>query len=190
MKLRPTLLVLSALCLAGHAHAQKMAPGLWEHTVTMKGAGSGADGAMAQMQQQLESMPPEKRKRMEAMMANRGGSMPGGVGMMGGAPAVIKICITPEQAARDDMPQGDGNCQQTSRERNGKTLKFKFTCTGAQPMSGEGEYTSSGDKAYTGHVVIDSATPGQPGRMEMDNSGRWVSADCGDVKPHVAPAKK
>ena len=35
-------------------------------------------GAMARMQQQLQSMPPEQRKRIEAMMAQRGGPMAGG----------------------------------------------------------------------------------------------------------------
>ena len=35
--------------------------------------GGQMDGAMAQMQEQMKSMPPEQRARMEALMKGRGG---------------------------------------------------------------------------------------------------------------------
>ncbi len=49
--------------------------------------------------------------------------------------------------------------------------------------SGEGEYTLSGDKAYRGHAVVDTTVQGKPERIEMQQSGQWISADCGAVKP-------
>jgi hypothetical protein len=185
-----TALLAATLCAAGTAQAQKIAPGLWEQSITMKSAGGQMDAAMAQMQEQLARMTPEQRKQMEAMMGSRGGA---GMALATGKPASVKVCITPEQAARDEVPQTaqQGNCQQTSRERSGNTLKFKFTCTGDRPATGNGEYTFSSDKAHTGRVVVDTTVRGQPERIEIDNSGRWLSADCGDVKPRPsAPAAK
>jgi len=186
MKL-PTVLLLStaALCAAGAAQAQKVAPGLWEHTMTMKSQGGQMEAAMAQMQEQLSRMTPEQRKQMEAMMANRGGG--GAMAIAAGKPTSVKVCITPEQAARDEIPQTQqGNCQQTSRERTGNMLKFKFTCTGERPATGSGEYTFSSDKAHTGRMVVETMMRGQAERIEMDHAGRWLAADCGDVKPRAA----
>jgi hypothetical protein len=190
VKLRPTLLLAAWLSMAGAAHAQKITPGLWEHTVTMKMSGGAMDAAMAQAREHMDRMPPEQRKRVEEMMARNGGpSMAGGMGMMSGKPTVMKVCITPEQAARDEIPQSDPNCQTTSKERSGKTLKFKFSCTGERQATGEGEFTLISDKEHKGHVVVDALMRGQQARMELDNSGRWLAADCGDVKPRAAPKK-
>jgi len=138
-------------------------------------------------------MPPEKRKQIEEMMARQGKGGPGlaaGMGMMAGKPATMKVCITPEQAAREPFTSGQGNCQQLSQERSGKTTKIKFSCTredGAS-MTGEGQFTLLSDKEHTGHMVMDGVgRKGQPAHMEIDQAGRWLGADCGDVKPRPMP---
>jgi hypothetical protein len=164
------------------AAAQKLAPGLWEHSVTMKTDSGRMEAGMARMQQQLAAMPPEKRKQVEAMMAGQGM----GVGTMGagaGKPTVVKICLTPEQAARDEMPQSDGQCKQITQERSGKTLRFKFACSGERSATGEGEYTLDSDKAHHGRTTISSMAQGKPERMEMEHRARWLSADCGAIRP-------
>jgi hypothetical protein len=81
-------LVAGLLC-AGAASAQqpKLEPGLWE--MTMRVSGTGMDAAMAQMQAQMASMPPEQRKMVEKMMAGKG------VGV-GAKPNTVRVCITPE----------------------------------------------------------------------------------------------
>lgn len=162
------------------AAAQKLAPGLWEHSVTMKTDSGRMEAGMARMQQQLAAMPPEKRKQVEAMMAGQGMGMaaPGA-----GKPMVVKVCLTPEQAARDEMPQTEGQCKQVSQERSGKNVRFKFACTGERPTTGEGEYTLDSDKAHHGRTVISTLAQGKPERMEMEHRARWLAADCGAVKP-------
>ena len=147
------------------------------------------------MQEQLAAMPPEKRKQMEAMMASRGITMPGATGGVGAGgrsarDITVKVCVTPEQAARDEMPQRDGRCQQTGRERSGNTVRFKIVCTGERPVTGEGEFTLDSDKAHHGHLFMNTVVRGKTERMEMEQSARWLSADCGDVKPHVMPPAK
>lgn len=153
---------------------QRLQPGLWEQSMTTQN--EKVNQAMAQMQQQLASMPPDKRKQMEAMMAQRGMAM--------GAPGqamTVQVCITPEQAARDEMPAREGKCKQTRSERSGNTLRFAFTCEDGG--SGEGEYTLQSPKAHTGRMTINAMRNGKTERMEMQHSGRWLAADCGAVKP-------
>jgi len=179
------LVAVCALALATHASAQKINPGLWEYSFSVKGAGGQMEGSMAQMQQQMQqqlaAMPPERRKQMEEMMASRGVGM-GSMGGAGGAMAV-RFCLTPEQAAREDMPQKDSQCKQLSRQRSGNVVHVKFACSGDPPSTGEGEYTLVSDKEMKGHMTVNTQINGKPQQIESDQTGRWLGADCGNVKP-------
>lgn len=172
------LITITAL-LAGPAAAQsafKLQPGLWEQSMTMKTASGEMEAKMAQMQQQMASMPPEQRKMIEDMMAKQG------VGM-GGRNNAIRMCISAEQAERGDMPQHDGNCKQEMLERTGTTIRYRFSCTGERPTSGEGEYTMTSPTAYSGRASVVSQVKGKPEKIDMTQAGRWISADCGAIKP-------
>jgi hypothetical protein len=157
------------------AHAQKLLPGLWEHTVTMKGGQM--DAAMAQMQERLARMPPEQRKQFEAMMGAQG------VGLTPGKPNTLQVCLTPEQAALDAVPVSESDCTETSRERTGRTMRLKFACQGQRKGTGEAEITIDSDKAHRGRMVINSTASGKPVRMDIEHSARWLSSSCGAVKP-------
>ena len=165
------------------AQAQTQAPGLWEHAISMKSQDGQMDKAMAEMQKQLASMPPDQRKQMEAAMAGRGGAG------MGAGGRSMKVCLTKEQAERPpEARMNQGECTQKDVQRSGKTVKFKFECT-KPPSSGEGEMTFISDKAYTGHQVVTSQVAGKPQQMTMEMQGKWLATDCGDVKPRPTPAK-
>ena len=188
MMKRPSLAALGAILvcalLAGTtAHAQKLTPGLWEHSMTMKSSDPRLSEGMARMQKELAAMPAEQRKQMEAMMAAQGMNM--GMAAGAGGPAIVaKVCLTPEQAARDEMQApADGDCKQTSMQRSGNTLRMKFECTGKRAAKGEGEYVLESSKAHRGRTKIDTQEAGKTVRVEMDHSGRWLAADCGAVKP-------
>lgn len=168
------LLALAAL--AGSASAQRLAPGLWEHQMTVQGGSGQSTAAMAGMQQRLASMPPEQRKMVEQMMAQQG------VGV-GAAPNTMRVCISPAMADKPELAQAEKGCQQQDVQRSGNTVRFKFRCDGPPPRSGEGEFTLQGDKAYSGRSSFSTERKGQPERMEMAMAGRFVSADCGALKP-------
>ncbi len=120
MRSRKTILLAAALaCVAAPVAAQTYAPGLWQHTMSIKG-GQMAQ-AMAEMQQQLAALPPEQRKQMEQMMAQRGI----GVGAQG---TTVKVCVTKEEAARMAEPQFRDGCKQQVVQRSGSKLKVKFEC--------------------------------------------------------------
>jgi hypothetical protein len=38
-------------------------------------------------------------------------------------------------------------------------------------------------------IAIKSTAQGGPQTMNMESSGKWISADCGAVKPSRPPAK-
>lgn len=159
------------------AQAQKLAPGLWENTtkINIAAAGGGSSDAMARMQKEMASMPPAQRKMVEDMMAKQG------VGK-GAQPDSVRVCISREQAEKGTLPQ-DGRCTQDSQQRSGNSTRMKFSCQGPPPSNGEAEYSFSSDKAYTGRMKITTTVQGQPTSMEMETTGRWISADCGALKP-------
>ena len=169
--------------IATPATAQTMKPGLWEITNKMGGSGdTGAKmaAAQAEMQKQMAAMPPEQRKQMEKMMAQQGVNM--APGAAGGGMAV-RVCITKEMAARNETPaQSQGDCKQEQLQKSGNTTKFKFTCT-KPPSSGEGEVTMNNPESYTMKMKMTSPEKGKPEQMSMDAQGKFVSSDCGSVKP-------
>lgn len=176
-----TIIVAAAVCacivVSGSAFSQtRMRPGLWEHSFTMKSQSGQMEQAMKDMQQQMASMPPEQRKMMEKMMAQQGMSM-------GAQGRSVRMCITKEQAERDEVPQQEGNCKQQVLQRTANTMKVKFSCTGNPPASGESEVTFASPTAYTGKSIVNTTVDGKPERMTMDQSGKWLAADCGNIKP-------
>ena len=171
--------VLGLSLLAATAHAQKLSPGLWEMSMDMKAQGGEMDSAMARMQAEMAKMSPEERKQVEAMMAQRGiGMAPGGKGM------AVQTCISKERAERGDLPEPDDkrNCKRDNITRTGSTMKFKMSCTNP-PSSGEGEFTFTSDKAFTGRFLMETQVKGKPERVELQQQGKWLSADCGALKP-------
>lgn len=178
--MRNALIPLACLFVSVTAHAQSQKPGLWEITHKM-GGNAEMDAAMAQMQKQMAAMPPEQRKQMEAMM---GGNMPSAAA---GGGMAMKVCLTPEMAARNEVPrQTEGDCTTTITSRSANGMKMNFVCTNP-PSKGEGVYTFSGDKAYTAAMTIQSARNGKPETTTINGSGKWLSADCGTVKPFDTP---
>jgi len=169
-------MMLSAVC----ASAQTQAPGLWEHTFKMTSPGGEMEKAQAQMQAQLAAMPPEQRKKIEDMMKSRGVTM-------GAQGTTAKFCLTKEQAAKPAEPHMTGDCKQADLKRSGNTMSYKFACTTPHQVSGEGSITYLSDKAYSGKSNVTTQVKGQPQQMAMDMSGKWLGADCGDVKPLGAP---
>ena len=173
-------LLFSACVLAGAclpAAAQSMKPGLWEIHNKMTGNPE-IDQAMAEMQKQLAGMSPAERKQMEAMMGKHGVHM---AAPSAGGGMAVQVCMTREMVERNEMPVQDG-CKSTIHQRSGNTIKHSFTCTNP-PSSGEGQVTFSGDQAYTSKMAIKTVSGGKTETTTMEGRGKWLKADCGNVKP-------
>ncbi|ODU07891.1 MAG: hypothetical protein ABS84_15250 [Rubrivivax sp. SCN 71-131] len=161
------------------AHAQRIAPGLWEMKMNMASPDGKLQQQMAAMQKELAQLPPEQRKMMEEMMARQGVGIDAAKGMH-----AARICISKEQAERDELPADpDGRCKYERMQRSGSMMRFAFTCSDPQSR-GEGEIKLQGDKAYSSRMTTETTGPqGRTERMEINQQARWLSADCGTLKP-------
>jgi hypothetical protein len=67
-------------------------------------------------------------------------------------------------------------------------MQFSVVCT--EPAStAEGQVTFISPEAYTTKMTIHTARQGKPETMAMASSGKFLSTDCGTVKPLSLPAK-
>ena len=165
------------------ASAQTMKPGLWEISSKMAGGSGDMEKAMAESQKHMDAMPPAQRKKMEEMMAKQGITM----GKPGGGMS-MKVCMSKEMIDRNEVTRHEGNCKQTSNQRTGNTLKFSVVCTDP-PSTADGQVTFVSPEAYTTKMTMNSTRKGKPETFVMESSGKYLSTDCGSVKPMVMPAK-
>ena len=177
----PAMLVLSVLAL--DAQAQSLKPGLWEMTSTAGGSAE-MDKAMAEAQKQMAAMSPEQRKMMQDMMAKQGVNM----GTSASGAMSIKICMTKEMVESNDIAPQEGDCKTTSSPRSGNTMKMSFVCT-KPPSSGEGQITFAGSEAYNSKMTVTTTSNGKSEKMTMEGQGKWLSAECGAIKPPARPKK-
>lgn len=173
------LLILSILtfCISSFAATSGMKPGLWEHSFTIKSESGKVEKAMADLKTKMAKMSPDQRKMMEEVMAKQGLGINQHVNS-------VKVCISKEQAENLEIPQGQNqNCTQEVVNRTAKTIKMKFDCKGLSQTSGEGEFTLTSPTAYTGKSVINTTVNQKTDRMDMNQKGKWLSANCGEIKP-------
>ncbi len=176
----PRIALITALAALPPAHAQSQRPGLWEHTSTYQSASGEIAQAMAEMHRQLAAMPPEQRRMMERMLAQQGTGL-----AADGRSTKIQYCLSPQEAAKAGIPSHDEACQYTVIRRSGSGLRVRFVCRDASRTQGEGEFRYEGETAYSGSFRVRMVVDGKPQQMEMTQSGRWLSADCGPIKPKL-----
>jgi hypothetical protein len=172
---------ITLLCATAYAEGNGQKAGLWEMTIT-RHVRDGVDvsgkmkAANEKMRARLESMPPEKRKQMEAMMGSGGLSMAGG----GGA----RICISPAMAARKDSTvEPMSHCAPAKTTRSGNTSIVEFNCThDGRTTVGTGKNTINGDTVTSS---VDMTTTDATGahKMQMESTMKYLGADCQGVKP-------
>lgn len=159
---------------AAQASAQSMKPGQWELSNKMSSSNGQTDQAMSAALKQLANLPPEQRAQIEAMMARNGATMAkvGGDGSMS-----VSVCVTPEMAARRDIPIGQqGNCTSNNQPVAGG-MNISFSCTNPA-SSGKGTVRFNGDSGFTSSMTINSSARGTPETMQVESTGRWVAATC------------
>jgi hypothetical protein len=160
-------------------------PGLWEETVSVKTDNAQANAAMEQMKARMAAMSPEQREAMEKMMASHG------MGMGAGSANTLRICLTREQVERGFRPEDNGHCTRSNISSSGSSTSFDFACKSEHSsVTGHGTFAAQGDTAFTVATTADNVSPKTTMHIQSDIAGRFVSTDCGDVKPMPAsPAK-
>ena len=149
------------------APALNVKMGLWEMTSTTNIGGEmpGVD---------TSKMTPEQKKAMEAAMKNA----------MGAHNTVTKTCMTREKFDQSNfMTNGpDDNCKQVLTTNTATTLEGKVTCTGPRTMSGEMHVQATSPTAFTATMKMNAVERGRTMVVDMKMAGKWLGADCGDVK--------
>lgn len=172
MKAPALLLGISLLALPPQATAQEVDPGLWEFKSKMNMPGMGDMAAqMAEMQRQLDSLPPEARAMLQEQMAAMGmGLGPGGA---------IRVCITPEDARSEAVLSGqtEGDCTYSDVVSTATTIKGRISCTEPRAQ-GSFETRLQGRRAFTSKMTMSSAE----GQISGETEARWVAADCGALR--------
>jgi hypothetical protein len=182
MKLKTTLtMLLATAALAAHAQTAnapgpRIEAGLWEINMSLKSQTGKAEMAMREAQAYISRMPPEQRKQVEQMMAQQGVRL-------GDKSSSVQACISKEDAERGEIPQQAGECTQQVLEKNASSMKVKFNCATNPPASGEAVVDFQSPTAYTSRGIVDTVVLGQNERVTVDQTGRWLGADCGNVRP-------
>ncbi len=108
-------------------------------------------------------------------------NMPAGMTM---PPMKTVQCITKEDAAdpqktlpsRGQRGGAPSDCKVSDYKTVGNKVSYDMVCTGAQPMSGHGEFTYAAD-SYTGVMIVNMARGGQGMAMNMKYTGKRLG-DC------------
>ncbi len=178
MQHRFTLSALLACTLAAAlpASAQDLKPGLWEVNNNVSSSSPQAQAAISEVQRHLATMSPEQRQSMQQMLERNGVQLNIGAG---GA-LQTRMCMTREMIERREFPVQQGNCTQNIMPAGGNRLKVAFSCTKPR-ASGDGEMTVESPTSYRARMQVRSE--GRNETVDMDVNGRWVGADCGNVRP-------
>ncbi len=168
---------LTLFCLAlGAQAADNIRPGQWEFRSTRLSVAGMPDmsSQMAQMQQQLKSLPADARRMIEQQMARRGVSL--------GQDGSVRSCITPEQAKQDNIYSGkvEGNCTLSQVVKSGNSVTGRLNCT-EPAASGDFHARIESPEHFTTRVQLKS----ERGDLDVESDARWLSAQCGPAKAGV-----
>jgi hypothetical protein len=160
------------------------------------GAAAAAPAAPAlppDVEARIAAMPPAQQAQVRAAMAARGGGAPaarpaGGI--------TTQACLTPNttmESLLSRSQQAGMQCTYSNKVQTATGASFDISCTGAiGNAQGHAVYKMPDDEhmSSTMHISIVASAQGTPMNMTRDiaSTGRFVKADCGDVKPFGAPA--
>jgi hypothetical protein len=140
--------------------------GLWEMTSSAQVGG--------EMPIDTSKMTPQQKTQMEAAMKS----------MMAPHTNVEKSCMTKDKFAKEGfMPQDSGmNCKQSVTTNTKTTLEGSVKCTGERAMTGQIHIDALSTTAIKGTIKASTTDQGKTMTVDMTLAGKWLGADCGDVK--------
>lgn len=155
-----------------HAQMAPLKPGLWQVQIDRE-----TDGQKApDMAERMKNMPPERRAQMEAMLKKRG---------MSAAGNVMKVCQTREMMDSNHFVNPVPNCKITYTTRTDKAWKSHTSCP-QMHLESDVDIVFLNPENYIVKTVSAVQSDGQTRTSHMTNTGKWLSADCGDIKPITA----
>lgn len=148
-----------------------MRPGLWEITTT------------SDLLNFASQIPLDQMKNLEALAKEYGFDMPA---IQNGA-AKSNTCIAPEMASQKVVPdsiQTPAGCVVKSVSRSGNSYHADYVCDNSQIKgTGSADGTLTSVESFTGRTIFNGAVQGTPINETADITGKWLSSNCGDIKP-------
>jgi hypothetical protein len=174
--LHPLLTASALVCLSLGAAAQavpRIKAGLWQIQVEREENGQKMPDASERMKEHMKNMTPERRKQFEEMMKQRGVDTSAG--------GVMKLCYSQKMVERGAWSD-QGGCKTEYSTRSASAWKWHSTCA-QLGYQGDGEASFTDPENF---VVKSAGVLTIDGKAHTSNSvrtGKWISPDCGDVKP-------
>ncbi len=154
------------------ALALDMRPGLWEFSSDNIQVDGRAMPGMAEMLEQMQALPPEQRKMMQDMLAAQG-VQPSAAG--------LRMCLSEAQVKSRALPfQHEPGCTQAVDEQTDRLWRFRFECPDAR---GHGETRLLSSQEVVSVMETQYQVGTRDGSGKMQTHGKWLSADCGSLKP-------
>lgn len=150
----------------------QLKPGLWELTSDSEHSGMPPIPPEA-----LAKMSPEQRAKVEAAMK----------GSTGPQHRVVKHCVTQQDIDRgfekmDKM--GEGKCTRTVLSSTATVREGRFQCSGPRNSSGAYRFEARSPESVVANWNMTMSNGGNTMTMKNNMQGKWLGAECGDVKPH------
>lgn len=170
-KLLVTVSLAFPLATSAYAAEFDMRAGLWEIATT------------SDLLLFVPHIPSAQMKNIQDLAKEYGFDMP----QIENGVAISKACITPEMASQKILPnfyQEQAGCASKKATRNGNSYQVEFSCDGPDLKGNgiaEGSLTSA--ESLTGQTKFTGTAQGSPVNEKADITGKWLNANCGEVKP-------
>ena len=165
-------------------------PGLWE----MSGSVTRVTPLPPDAEAKIAALPPAQQAQVRAMMSGGAGG--------GGKPITTtkQVCYAAQTTMDSMLNQAQHSpgmqCSFTNRVQTAHGASFDISCTGQMGSAqGHTEFHAIDDEhmSSTSHMTITASSHGSTSNTTTDitTTGKFLNADCGDVKPFTpgAPAK-
>jgi hypothetical protein len=174
---RCSLMTACALAFAVHTAAAQTTPpmkaGLWQIHVERGENGQKMQDGNERMKERMKNMTPEDRKRVEEMMKQHG--------VATGEGGVIKLCYSQKMVEHGAWTD-QGGCKTEFSNRSATSWKWHSICTEAG-YQGDGEATFPDAENFVVKSTGVSTIGGKNRTTSSTRTGKWLAADCGDLKP-------
>lgn len=147
--------------------AEQMRPGLWEIQTESDAL------------RYLPPIPPTQLEQMRRMGID--------VPTIQDNRIVTRVCISKEMAQSQQLPMIDKNetgCEMKNHQQSGGEYSADMVCDNPQ-MKGKGTVKGklTSTERFESTYAFDGTVQGMPVKHTQSGSGKWMAADCGDVKP-------
>lgn len=159
-------------------------PGLWETQVSS----TMVMQLPPEVEAKIAAMPAAQQAQVRSMMGGGAGSAP--------VSTTKQVCIasgTSVDSLLNQAQRSGSKCSVTNRVQTPDGASFDINCT--MPEGTATGHTTlhmvdADHVTSTSHMTVAGSAQGRTMNMTMDGtaSAKFVSADCGDVKPYTPPA--